>query len=330
MKLVRRGALAIVIAVTVFQVSTGSSVGVGLSVLGSVVFVFLLGRAMEGRKRMLLFVGITIVCAFIGEDLGVRTGITFGAYQYSNILGPQLDKVPLLVLLTYFTAGYVSLTIARLITGASARPRGMRLIGLATAASFVMVGWDVAMDPQSSTIYGWWIWTKGGNYFGIPLHNFWGWFLLNFVIFLAYLLVTAYLVAPKPDPESETRALWTEPLVFWLTYAAIVIVPPAMSYGFTFSKLNVARPTPISPDQVAWSIALVAVFTMLGPIVFAANRLRDPLPLGDALDGRTTTGQSDWRGLMRDPATITIVAAIVIYIAGVFALGLQGGYTPLR
>lgn len=41
------------------------------------------------------------------------------------------------------------------------RERGAE--GLAAAACFVMVGWDVAMDPASSSVYGEWIWTKGGT-----------------------------------------------------------------------------------------------------------------------------------------------------------------------
>jgi hypothetical protein len=264
----------------------------------------------------------------------VRTGVTFGAYQYSSLLGPKLDLVPILVLVTYFTAGYVSLTIARLIIGSPARPYGAKLLGLALAATFVMVGWDVAMDPQSSVLGGWWIWTKGGAYFGIPLHNFWGWFVVNFVIFVVYLLVRAHLpgiAAAGPRPEAGKRELWTEPLIFWVLYALTFIGPPMAGHHSTFSSLSVVRPpTGMTPDQVAWAIALIGVFTMLGPVVFAANRLWSgaDLPLAPEAAGRGPEPDG-WAALLRDRATIVVVIAVLAYVAGVFALGLQGGFTPL-
>jgi uncharacterized membrane protein len=299
-------------------------------VIGSVVFVLLLGAAMEGWLQIGLFIAITIVLAFIGEDLGVRTGVTFGAYQYSGLLGPKADLVPILVLVTYFTAGYVSLSIARILIGAGPRPRGARLLGLALAATFIMVGWDVAMDPQSSVLGGWWIWTKGGAYFGIPLHNFWGWFVLNFVIFVVYLLVRAHLSAADPAPESGKRELWTEPLIFWALYAATIFGPPMAEHHSTFSSLNVIKPpTGMTPDQIAWAIALIALFTMVGPVVFAAGRLGagGDLPLKATAADQSPAG---WGALVRDRALLVTALAIVVYVAGVYALGLQGGFVPLR
>ena len=44
------------------------------------------------------------------------------------------------------------------------------------AGAMIMVSWDVAMDPFQSTAGGQWIWRNGGEYFGVGLHNYAGWF----------------------------------------------------------------------------------------------------------------------------------------------------------
>jgi hypothetical protein len=118
-------------------------------------------------------------------------------------------------------------------------------------------------------------------------------------------------------------------LIFWVLYAATFIGPPMAGHHSTFSTLNVVRPpTGMTADQVAWALALIGVFTMLGPVVFAANRLASggDLPLAPEAAGPEPGG---WAALLRDPATIVTAIAVLAYVAGVFALGLQGGFTPL-
>jgi putative membrane protein len=60
-------------------------------------------------------------------------------------------------------------------------------------ASFVMVMWDLCIDPASSTISGAWIWRDGGGYFGVPLVNFLGWYLCVFTIYTGVRIVFAAL-----------------------------------------------------------------------------------------------------------------------------------------
>ena len=50
-----------------------------------------------------------------------------------------------------------------------------------------MTTWDFVIDPYlSGPTQQAWIWEKGGEYFGIPLHNFVGWILTTFTIYLLY------------------------------------------------------------------------------------------------------------------------------------------------
>ena len=40
------------------------------------------------------------------------------------------------------------------------------VLAASLAGAFIMVSWDVAMDPYQSTVTGDWIWHDGGGYFG--------------------------------------------------------------------------------------------------------------------------------------------------------------------
>ena len=49
----------------------------------------------------------------------------------------------------------------------------------AAVSDLARTTWDVIMDPIM-VAGGNWVWEKGGAYFGIPLQNFWGWWLTIF------------------------------------------------------------------------------------------------------------------------------------------------------
>ena len=40
------------------------------------------------------------------------------------------------------------------------------------------------IDPLAGGVLGYWRWLENGMYYGIPAHNFLGWFVVSFVIFL--------------------------------------------------------------------------------------------------------------------------------------------------
>ncbi|WP_207669017.1 carotenoid biosynthesis protein [Clostridium chromiireducens] len=48
-------------------------------------------------------------------------------------------------------------------------------------ATFIMVMWDVVMDPITATVNKVWIWEDGGSYFGVPISNYLGWFLVVYI-----------------------------------------------------------------------------------------------------------------------------------------------------
>ena len=62
-----------------------------------------------------------------------------------------------------------------------------------------MTAWDLVMDPLM-VAGGHWVWEVEGVYFGVPLQNYWGWWLTTFVTFLLFLIFGgANLSRPEPN-----------------------------------------------------------------------------------------------------------------------------------
>lgn len=148
------------------------------------------GFYMLGWRRALAFFLITLVVSFLFEYVGVKTGWIFGAYHYTNVLDPKLlGTVPVVIPLAYFMVIYPSYMMANLII--RGRPTGqfqdwdlILLTSLLTA--LVMTAWDLVMDPVMVHDVKAWVWEKGGEYFGIPFHNFAGWAATTFTVSALY------------------------------------------------------------------------------------------------------------------------------------------------
>lgn len=136
----------------------------------------------EGWTRTGLFFATAAVVSYLLEEIGVRTGLIYGAYHYSDLLGIKLGHVPLLIPLAWFMMIYPSWVTARaLVRGVNTRSVA-GIVALAVIAAMVMTGWDMVMDPGMSAA-GNWVWEKGGSYFGVPLHNYFGWLLTTFLVY---------------------------------------------------------------------------------------------------------------------------------------------------
>lgn len=142
-----------------------------------------------GWKRMLTLLALTFGVSLLFESLGVATGWVYGPYHYTDSpqLGPKfLGLVPLLIPLGWFLMSYPSFVIADRLVPAD-WPRLKRALGMAALTGLVMTAWDVVMDPVRVSV-GQWIWEVGGAYFGVPLQNYWGWWLTTFVTLTLFLL----------------------------------------------------------------------------------------------------------------------------------------------
>jgi uncharacterized membrane protein len=162
-----------------FELPTLGNVGFTLVF---VLFALIHCTALEGLRRTSLFFATSSVVSYLMEETGVRTGLIYGAYHYSDLLGAKIGHVPIIIPLAWFMMIYPSWMVARaLISGINTGSlRG--LTALAIVAAWVMTAWDVVMDPGMAAT-GNWIWERGGAYFGVPRRNYLGWLLTTFLAY---------------------------------------------------------------------------------------------------------------------------------------------------
>jgi uncharacterized membrane protein len=84
--------------------------------------------------------------------------------------------------LAWFMMIYPSWVVARAVLRGIDTRSFPGLSALALVAALVMTAWDTVMDPGMSAA-GNWIWEQGGPYFGVPLHNYFGWLLTTFLVY---------------------------------------------------------------------------------------------------------------------------------------------------
>lgn len=153
-----------------------------------VLFIFAIDHGSQrlGWKHTFLLLGSTFIVSLVFESIGVATGLVYGAYHYTDKLGFKfLGLVPLLIPVAWFMMSYPSFIIANRLVPAMENVWKWRL-SVAALGAVIMTSWDLAMDPMM-VAGGHWIWEHPGVYFGIPLQNYWGWWLTIFVTFLLFL-----------------------------------------------------------------------------------------------------------------------------------------------
>lgn len=244
-----------------------------LNVLLPLAFALLHGSKQYRWRDMLAFWAICLVISNAFENLSILTGFPFGHYHYSAHFQPKLFLVPVLIGLAYLGMGYLTWTLARLILDGRT-PRRNRVVAVPVVASFIMVSWDLTLDPVASTIGRSWIWQDGGAYFGVPISNFLGWYLTVYVFFQLF----ALYLDRRPEPAHRNaiaarQSLWPA----WAMVAATAVRPV-----WTLLFRAPGSPTVIDPAGVTWSVAAiygacaVAAIFAVGPfLVLALIRLTE-------------------------------------------------------
>lgn len=144
------------------------------------------GQRLGWMRGLILFV-FAFVVSLAYESIGSATGIIYGPYHYTDVLGPKfLGLVPYLVPVIWFMMMYPSYVIADRLAGTKLAG-WKRFLLLAAIGGLVMTSWDVVIDPYMVR-GGKWVWEVTGAYFGVPLQNYWGWWLTVFTAFFLYLI----------------------------------------------------------------------------------------------------------------------------------------------
>lgn len=237
------------------------------------IFVFLHGSKSMGWKSIISFVVITYLISFTSEAIGVATGLIFGNYYYTDHLGPKILGVPPMIQVGYIAMGYASLMTARVLLGVIGKnlKDWTSILGVSLVGSFIMVAWDVAMDPYQSTYSGDWIWPNGGPYFGIGLHNYIGWFVTVFLFMLSYQIFARNYLEKVDKGIAKSRFFWSMPTLYYALMAlGMIIVPIVGGVSLPYAQPNNYTGT---LTQLTQSITLIAFFVMGTPVAVALTKL---------------------------------------------------------
>jgi len=178
---------------------------------------FLVAGARDlGLRRTLLFGAIVWPLAWAAEFSSIHSGFPFGLYHYTGLTrGRELyiAGVPFFDSLSFTFLAYAAYCLARrgapppfrrssLACGSllAASPRDS--IATAALTGFFMMMLDVVIDPAAVRGERWFLghifyYPQGGVYFGVPLSNFAGWWLVGAVG------VAAYEAWARPRGRSE-------------------------------------------------------------------------------------------------------------------------------
>lgn len=208
--------------------------------------------AVHARGRWLGAFAVLYAISLCSELAGTTAGLPFGPYAYTAALGARwLGHVPVLIPLSWFFMAVPSYALAR-----AALPTGHRAWERVLLASFVLLSWDLALDPAMSFVTRYWEWGEPGPYYGMPLLNLFGWYVTGVALMTA-------LAALRADG-------WVARLpVRWLAgfYGANLVLPLGMVLA-----------------RGLWPAALLTVAALGAAALFARLRgaRRSPLAVAEA------------------------------------------------
>jgi uncharacterized membrane protein len=246
---------------------------VGMVVLRPYVFVFFaiyLVAAVTrlGARRAALFSVLAYAVAFAAEFSSTRTGVPFGLYHYIDVTRDRelwISNVPFWDSLSFTFLCYLGWRLAVLLDAPIVVERDdvqvaeTRAIAtswrVCLAGALLVTLLDVVIDPLTVLGDRWFLgrmyyYPEGGLYFGVPLSNFAGWFLVGATTIRLYQLL-------------EARAFWRggERGIRHLRYGALL--EPLLYFGILLFNLSltfaIGEPV-LAMVGIALYVPVVALF----------------------------------------------------------------------
>jgi len=215
------------------------------------------GARIYRSRGILIFMGLCLGVATFFESLSLRTGFPFGHDRFTDLMGPQISGLPVLLALAWIGMGYLAWAVSLALLGDENKPlSGRRLVLMPLVASFVMTAWDLSMEAVWADVDHGWVWRDGGPYFGVPISNFLGWF---FTAYVFYQLFAFYLRERETLPACERH--WLLAIMFYALSALgnLLMIAPS-SLGTVFVDATGKR---WMISNIFWTSRLVSVFLMM-------------------------------------------------------------------
>ncbi|KQW00290.1 carotenoid biosynthesis protein [Rhizobacter sp. Root1221] len=161
-----------------------------------------------GVRAAARFVVIAVVLGWFAEQMGASRGWFFGDYDYTDVLGPRLGEVPVVIPLMWFALTYTGYVIANLIVWRSpvdGSPKWGDAIVLSLLAAMIVTAFDLGADPYFVyKLKAWIMVEKNGWWFGETVQGFVGWMTVSFAIVFLF-RATVRKLPPVPAARVSRR-----------------------------------------------------------------------------------------------------------------------------
>jgi putative membrane protein len=239
-------------------------------VIPPALFAAIHGARAYRLRGIVVFIGLCLGVATLFESLSLRTGFPFGHDRFTDLMGPKVSGLPVLLALAWIGMGYLSWVVGLALLGDENKPlSGRSVVLVPLVASFVMTSWDLSMEAVWADVDHGWVWLDGGPYYGAPISNFLGWFLTTFV---SYQLFALYLREREPVPARAGHWLLAIFLYALSALGNLLMFAPS-SLGGVFVDATGKR---WAIANILWTSRLVSVFLMVPVSLIAWFKISNP------------------------------------------------------
>ena len=179
-----------------------------LHILFGAATMLLFGLLFVGPRKTLIFFAASTLVSLIMVLLVTSKSSSFGVDAYPTLPGFKVAGiVPYSIPLSWFYMSFTSCLLASKLTS-GLRLRRQTLWSLVMGTYFLAI-WGLALNSALASEHLPWLWHEYGSYFGMPMHNPFGW-ILNGLILM-----------------SLSRLLWrtnldTQHLAIWLPFGVYI------------------------------------------------------------------------------------------------------------
>ena len=171
-------------------------------------FFFAHARMVIGTPAAVKMFLIGIIGAFLFEEF---VGLQSGQYYFTELMGPKIDKAPVVMGFAWMAVFYMGWFMANLVCDGAPSPRNSsiaRVIVNALVAALIVSATDLVADPVSVDA-GLWVWIDGGPFYGVPYSNYIGWIIVGTVILSIIGVVNRSNVDASIDCAPVSAKIWS-------------------------------------------------------------------------------------------------------------------------
>ena len=229
-----------------------------------------------GLRRALLFAAAGYCLAWISEYSSIHNGFPYGHYYYiphTEEIELWVFGVPFMDSMSFVFLSYASFSMALFTVSPAIRAGGIYLLEsrkirhslkVRLLGALFCMGLDVIIDPLAlqgdkwflGRIYGY---AEKGVYFGIPVSNFIGWFIVAFC--LIYVLQVIDRILTKRNVKD----------IFGARYPWRYLPGPALYLGIMVFNLSITLA--IGDYTLFWAGILLVILPMIALMALLRTRL---------------------------------------------------------